>query len=55
MVSAIEPVPSAEELAAIVAALEISAESEQRASVAPRPSRWRAAARAFDDDATLLR
>jgi hypothetical protein len=50
MALTIEPAPSAEELAAIVAALEISTEPERGAFVAPRPSRWRAAARAFDDE-----
>ena len=46
MAPAVDPPPSSEELAAIVAALEILA--EPAAVAPPKPSRWRLAAREYD-------
>jgi hypothetical protein len=47
----VDPVPTDEELAAILAALDACYEPE---TAAP-PSRWRAAGRVYDDEAPALR
>jgi hypothetical protein len=47
----VEPVPTKDELAAIVAALKAVGPGTEP----PAPSRWRAAGRAYDDDAASAR
>ncbi len=47
----VEPAPTADELAAILAVLELRPDGDAPAQ--PRKSRWRAAARAFDDGEAL--
>jgi hypothetical protein len=49
----VDPVPTDEELAAIIAALDACDEPESAAP--PAPSRWRAAGRVYDDEAPALR
>jgi hypothetical protein len=49
----VDPAPTDEELAAIVAALDTPLEPESAAP--PAPSRWRAAGRVYDDEAPALR
>ncbi len=47
----VEPAPTSDELAAILAVLQL--QPDGNAPARPRTSRWRAAARAFDDGEVL--